>query len=214
MLSGIRAPRTARNPGEKAEPFGQEAQDFVAKRCLQRDAEAQVETTDKVGGFIGSLYVNKENVAAMLVREGLARVDEYNPTTELKDAEAQAKREKKNIWHDYDDEAENVASQTNGNANGDAPARKEYVDVIVSDIRTEPSFSFAVQVLQPGGKLPELEKLMSDFSLYHRSNSGAPVTPRAGDQVSAKFSIDDQWYRAKVRKSNPAKKQAEVVFYE
>lgn len=33
----------------------------------------------------------------MLAREGLARVDEYNPTDELRQAEAAAKRERKNV---------------------------------------------------------------------------------------------------------------------
>lgn len=33
----------------------------------------------------------------MLAREGLARVDEYNATPQLKEAEAAAKREKKNV---------------------------------------------------------------------------------------------------------------------
>lgn len=97
VLGGIRAPRTARNPGEKSEPFGPEAQDFTAKRCFQRDAEVEVTATDKVGGFIGALYLERENVAAALVREGLARTDEYNATNELKSAEEAAKKEKKNV---------------------------------------------------------------------------------------------------------------------
>lgn len=101
VLGGIRAPRTARNAGERSEPYGPEAQDFVAKRCLQRDAEAEVTNTDKSGGFIGSLYVNKENVAVMLAREGLARVDDYNTTDELRQAEAAAKREKKNVGQNF-----------------------------------------------------------------------------------------------------------------
>ena len=213
VLGGIRAPRTARNPGEKSEPFGAEAQDFISKRCLQRDAEAEVDTTDKVGGFIGSLYVNKQNVAAMLVREGLARVDEYNSTQELKSAEEDAKREKKNIWQNY--EAEDATAASAEASSSIAGPRKEYVDVIVSDIRTEPAFGFSVQVLQPGGKLPELEQLMKNFAIHHRTASNAPITAvRPGDVVSAKFSVDKQWYRAKVRKSNVAKKSAEVVFYE
>ncbi|KAK9894247.1 hypothetical protein P389DRAFT_174287 [Cystobasidium minutum MCA 4210] len=213
VLGGIRAPRTARNAGEKSEPYGPEAQNFVARRCFQRDAEAEVTNTDKAGGFIGSLYVNKENVAVLLAREGLARVDEYNPTEELRQAEAAAKKEKKNMWKDYDDEAEEQAAQ-NAAAAQNPTARKEYVDVIVSDVRSEPSFSFAVQILQAGGKLPELEKLMADFAAFHRTAQPAPVTPRSGDLVAAKFTADNQWYRAKVRKSNPAKKQAEVLFYD
>lgn len=84
----------------------------------------------------------------------------------------------------------------------------------MSDIRSEPSFSFAVQILQAGGKLPELEKLMADFAAFHRTAQPAPITPRSGDLVAARFTADNQWYRARVRKSNPAKKQAEVLFYE
>lgn len=118
------------------------------------------------------------------------------------------------MWKEYDDEAEQQAQQAAAAA-ANPTARKEYVDVIVSDIRSEPSFSFAVQVLQPGGKLPELEKLMADFAAFHRTAQPAPITSiRSGDLVAAKFTADNQWYRAKVRKSNPAKKQAEVLFYE
>lgn len=55
---------------------------------------------------------------------------------------------------------------------------------------------------------------MTDFAAYHRTAQSAPIVPRSGDLVSARFSADDQWYRGRVRKSNPAKKQAEVIFYE
>lgn len=50
VLSGIRAPRTARNANEKSEPFGTEAYDFAVRKTLQRDAEMEVEATDKSGG--------------------------------------------------------------------------------------------------------------------------------------------------------------------
>lgn len=71
VLSGIRAPRTARNTSEKSEPFGQEALDFASHRYMQRDVEVDFEATDKTGGFIGALYLNKtENAAVTLVREG------------------------------------------------------------------------------------------------------------------------------------------------
>src|SRR3569623_2114196 len=78
VLSGIRAPRSARNPEEKSEPFGQEAHDFANRRCMQRDVEIDVETIDKVGGFIGTLYVNRENFTRVLLDEGLASVHAYS----------------------------------------------------------------------------------------------------------------------------------------
>jgi staphylococcal nuclease domain-containing protein 1 len=53
---------------------------------------------------------------------------------------------------------------------------------------------------------------MHDFSLHHRTAIAAPsFIPRNGDLVSARFS-DGSWYRAKVRKSSPGKKEAEVAF--
>lgn len=53
---------------------------------------------------------------------------------------------------------------------------------------------------------------MGEFSLHHRTTAPTiPVTPKAGDLVSAKFS-DGSWYRAKVRRSSPVKKEAEVTF--
>ena len=64
--------------------------------------------------------------------------------------------------------------------------------------------------------IPELEKMMKDFSLHHKAPpaSAQPFVPRSGDLVSAKFSVDSQWYRARVLRSNPQKKMAEVQFYD
>lgn len=46
------APRTARNPSEKSEPYGNEAHRFASK-FMQRDVEVDFESVDKTGGFIG-----------------------------------------------------------------------------------------------------------------------------------------------------------------
>jgi Staphylococcal nuclease homologue len=79
---GIRAPRTARNPSEKSEPYGTEAAEFTTRRYMQRDVEIEIETTDKSGGFIGALYLNKnENAAVTLVLEGLATVHSSSADT-------------------------------------------------------------------------------------------------------------------------------------
>ena len=52
---------------------------------------------------------------------------------------------------------------------------------------------------------------MRDFSLHHKSAAvPANFTPTNGDLVSAKFS-DGSWYRAKIRRASPVKKEAEVT---
>lgn len=53
---------------------------------------------------------------------------------------------------------------------------------------------------------------MREFSLFHKTAVPTPAfVPKSGDLVSAKFS-DGAWYRAKVRRVSPVKKEAEVTF--
>ncbi|KAJ7770129.1 hypothetical protein DFH07DRAFT_266338 [Mycena maculata] len=215
VLGGIRAPRTARNASEKSEPYGNEASEFASRRYMQRDVEFEVDTIDKSGGFIGSLYLNKtENAAVALVTEGLATVHSFSAeglgwARQLYDAEAEAKAAKRNIWKEYDEEAEKAEAPIEETA---APLKPQYIDVIVSDVRTANGLGFSVQILNTEG-IAALEKLMRDFSLHHRSPSAAPpnFTPKGGDLVSAKFS-DGSWYRAKIRRASALKKEAEVTF--
>lgn len=223
VLSAIKCPKTARHPGEKSEPFGAEALDFVNQLILQRDVEVQVEATDKSGGFIGSLFFNKtENLSVILVREGLASCNEFSLDRspygkELLAAEEEAKKNRKNLWRELDAQStEALAYTSNGMKDGAVRANREYVDILVSDVR-EPSegtrLSFSVQILKNGG-IPELTQLMSDFSLHHRTASTTPNAGqyRVGDLVSAKFSVDNAWYRARICKNMISRKEADVVF--
>ncbi|KAJ7096223.1 hypothetical protein C8R44DRAFT_643966 [Mycena epipterygia] len=215
IFLGIRAPRTARNASEKSEPYGSEASEFASRRYMQRDVEFEVDTLDKSGGFIGSLYLNKtDNAAVTLVKEGLATVHSFSAdglgwARHLYDAEAEAKAAKRNIWKEYDEAAEQAEAPTEEAV---GPLKAEYIDVIVSDVRTANGLGFSVQILNTEG-IAALEKLMRDFSLHHRSPSAAPpnFTPKGGDLVSAKFS-DGSWYRAKIRRASALKKEAEVAF--
>ena len=103
VLAGIRAPKTARNESEKAEPYGPEAAAFAAHRYMQRDVEIEFDAVDKSGGFIGAMFVNRtENAAITLVKEGLANVHAYSAeglswSKQLLDAEAEAKTAKKGV---------------------------------------------------------------------------------------------------------------------
>jgi len=56
----------------------------------------------------------------------------------------------KQIWSDYDEDA---VRQAEVEQEEDLSARKtEYIDVIVSDVRTKNGFSFSVQILNTEGK--------------------------------------------------------------
>ena len=240
VLSGIRAPKSARNPNEKSEPFGQEAHDFANRRCLQRDVEIDVEDNDKVGGFTGTLYVNRENFARLLLEEGLATVHTYSAektgnANELLAAEKKAKEGRKGMWHDWDPSKEDEydggnGSESKGNraavngANGDTEASvpssslssqrpKDYRDVIVTHIDE----TGHLKLQQVGSGTAALTELMSAFRSFHLNKANdASISvnnpPKAGDLVAARFTEDDEWYRARVRRNDREGKKSEVLY--
>ncbi len=113
------------------------------------------------------------------------------------------------IWKDFDETAEQVVEAPTEDATG--PLKTEYLDIIISDVRTKPQFAFSIQILNTEG-IASLEKLMREFSQHHKTVAApAGFVPKAGELVSAKFS-DGQWYRARVRRSSAIKKEAEVTF--
>ncbi|KAL9048348.1 MAG: hypothetical protein Q9162_007767 [Coniocarpon cinnabarinum] len=228
VLSGIVCPRSARNASESSEPFGKEAHELASRRCNQRDVEIDVEDTDKQGGFIGKLYVNRENFAKILLDDGFASVRTYSAeksgnAQELLAAEQRAKDAKKGMWHDYD-----PALETNGDAsagleeditatNGDAPTSasgpsKDYRDVIVTHVGDD--CRMKTQLVSPS-TTGALSALMDAFRSFHLSPANTKTLssqPKTGEVVAAQFSEDGLWYRARVRRNDRENQQSEVVY--
>ena len=221
VLGGIRAPKSARGEKDKGEPFGQEAHDLATKRLTQRDVELDVHNVDKVGGFIGELYINKESFAKILVEEGYATVHAYSAeqsgnATELLAAEQRAKKARKGLWVDWDEsmdipeEETTPANGTNGHETI-VPREKDYRDVLVTHI--DENGKLKLQTIGQG--TAKLETMMSQFKSFHlnpANNKGLEKDPKAGDFVAAKFTEDNQWYRARIRSNDRTAKQAEIVY--
>ncbi|PWI70131.1 transcription factor [Purpureocillium lilacinum] len=222
VLGGIRAPRAPRADGEGGEPFGKEALELANRRCNQRDCEVDIHDMDKVGGFIGELYINRENFAKVLVEEGLASVHAYSAeksgnSTELFAAEKRAKEGKKGLWHDYDPSQEENGEEE---ASEETPQESEvslekrptdYRDVMITNIDSNGK----IKIQEIGKGTSALETLMNEFRKFHldsKNNKPLGDAPKTGDFVSAKFSADGQWYRARVRANDRAAKVAEVMF--
>lgn len=221
VLGGIRAPKSARNPTDKAEPFGQEAHDLATKRLTQRDVEIDVHSIDKVGGFIGELYINKESFAKILVEEGYATVHQYSAeqagnATELLAAEQRAKNARKALWVDWDpsmdvQHEEEISSNGTSKEETIAPRKDDYRDVMITNI--DDTGKLKVQIVGTGTSA--LETMMTQFKSFHMNsanNKGLEGPPKAGEYVAAKFSEDGQWYRARIRSNDRAAKEAEVVY--
>ena len=228
ILSGIRVPKPARQSGEAAEPFGQEAADFANRRCMQRDVEIDVENNDKVGGFIGSLYIGRENFARALLEEGFAEVHAYSAeqsgnSNEYFAAEKKAKEARKGIWHDWDPSKEEEdsatavsgANSTNG-TNGTsaapaAPRKKDFRQVMVTHVDE----AGKLKIQQVGAGTAALTELMRAFKSFHinKSNDQAlPGPPKVGDIVASKFTVDDDWYRGRVRRVDRAGQKVDITY--
>ncbi|KAI0509595.1 tudor domain-containing protein [Xylaria bambusicola] len=222
VLAGVRAPRAPRSAGEKGEPFGQEALDLANRRCNQRDCEIDVYDIDKVGGFIGDLYINRESFAKVLVEEGLAQVHQYSAekagnATELFAAEQKAKEGRKGLWHDWDpsqdENGDEDAAPTETPAQTEATDKRasDYREVVVTNIDSNGKF----KIQEIGKGTSALEIMMNEFKKFHldsKNNKALANPPKAGEYVAAKFSADGQWYRGRIRSNDRNAKVAEVIY--
>lgn len=203
LLGGISCPRGARPSAgggsiQEAEPYGEEALNFTKEKCMQREVNITVESMDKVGGFIGYLWVDDVNLSVALVREGLATVHSTAERSEhkgaLKAAENYAKVNKLNIWKNY------VETPKDEERSDDAKVIERKINlekVFITEV--SPEGKFYAQNTEQGPKLEALmHKLHQDFT----ADPPLPgsYTPKKGDLCAARFSFDNHWYRAKVER--------------
>lgn len=211
LLAGISCPRSGRPalngiPAQEGEPFGDDALAFSKERILQRDVSVKIETTDKAAtSVIGWLWTESNvNLSVALVEEGLASVHFTAEKTEhfraLTEAEGRAKAKRKNIWKDWVEKTEDENKENEDEKEDPAaPADRKvkYESVVVTEVT--PELKFYAQHTDQGTKLEELmTKLRQEFRAM------PPVTgsynPKRGDLCAAKFSEDNEWYRAKIEK--------------
>ncbi|KAG5944569.1 hypothetical protein E4U60_005837 [Claviceps pazoutovae] len=223
VLGGIRAPRAPGPDGKGGEPFGKEALDLANRRCNQRDCEVDIYDMDKVGGFIGALYVNRESFAKVLVEEGMASVHAYSAeksgnSAELFAAEKKAKDARKGLWHDYDPAQDQDGEEVEQNGHTAAETEvtldkkpTDYRDVMITNI----DGNGRLKIQEIGKGTAALETMMTEFRKFQldsKNNKPLAGPPKTGDFVSAKFSYDGQWYRARVRANDRTAKVAEVQY--
>ncbi|KAK3354752.1 hypothetical protein B0H65DRAFT_23266 [Neurospora tetraspora] len=222
VLAGIRAPRAGRTPKEQGEPFGNEALELANRRCNQRDCEIDVHDIDKVGGFIGDLYIGRESFAKLLVEEGLASVHQYSAeksgnAAELNAAEKRAKEARKGLWKDWDPSQD--AAEEEEEAAAAAPEveltirekRNDYRDIVITNVDANGK----LKIQEVGKGTAALTTLMNEFKKYHSNpanKKSLPDAPKTGELVAAQFSADGEWYRARVRSNDRSAKVAEVVY--
>ncbi|CAL5444321.1 unnamed protein product [Camellia sinensis] len=186
-FSGVRCPA-------REEPFSDEAIALMRRKIMQRDVEIEVETVDRTGTFLGSLWESKTNMAVTLLEAGLAKLQMSFGTDRIPDAhllmqaEQSAKRQKLKIWENFV-EGEEVS-------NGAVAERKHKEELKVTVTEVLGGGKFYVQVVGDQ-KVCSIQQQLASLSIQEAPVIGA-FNPKKGDIVLAKFSADDSWNRAMI----------------
>jgi staphylococcal nuclease domain-containing protein 1 len=188
-FSGVRCPG-------RGEPYSEEAISVMRRRIMQRDVEIEVETVDRTGTFLGSMWESRTNVATVLLEAGLAKMqtsfgaDRIAEAHLLEQAERSAKNQKLKIWENYV-EGEEVS---NGNTNTVETRQKETLKVVVTEVLGGGRF-----YVQSAGdqKIASIQNQLASLSIKDAPIIGS-FNPKRGDIVLAQFSLDNSWNRAMI----------------
>jgi len=199
---------SVRCPG-KGEPFSEEALRFSRLHCMQRDVDIEVESVDRIGTFLGNLYIHPkgQDLSQLLVSSGLATAQEYKlpPGASVIQAQNHAKKAKLGIWQNYSAEEEaEKADLAASKAHADA-TRVETIKLRATNIVNGNLFY--------GQRADDTtSSLLEQVGRLSISSDGPSGNYSAGEIVMCKFSGDGQLYRAKVESFDIPSKQYQVFY--
>ncbi|KAK1568612.1 hypothetical protein Q3G72_026715 [Acer saccharum] len=186
-FSGVRCPG-------RDEPYSDEAIALMRRKILQRDVEIEVETVDRTGTFLGSMWELRTNVASTLLEAGLAKLqtsfgnDRIPDAHILEQAERSAKSQKLKIWENY------VEGEEVSNGKEIESKQKEVLKVVVTEVLGGGKF----YVQQVGDqKVASIQQQLASLNLQEAPVMGA-FNPKKGDIVLAQFTADNSWNRAMI----------------
>ena len=202
--------------------------DYKGKKCNLffrcRDVLVTVESVDRGGNFIGRLTTSDgQSVALMLVQAGLAKVHSsaYNAPNykQLLEAEEKCRKERLGVWTNYEETAEKENEEEHKpegcfSVNIIIHINFSLVDEHVNEPGpinfTEPRFrnvvltyvssdlKIYVQFTEQG---PKVEQLQNDLrEIFNQKKPVGGHTPKKGELLAARFTQDNEWYRARVEK--------------
>lgn len=188
-FSGVRCPG-------RDEPYSDEAIAFMRRKIMQKDVEVEVETVDRGGTFLGSMWESKTNVAVTLLQAGLARLQTSFGSDRIPDAqllaraEQSAKQQKLKIWENYvEGQEQEVTNGSSGNSK-----QKEVLKVAVTEVLG--GGKFYVQTVGDQ-KVAGIQQQLASLTLQEAPVIGA-FNPAKGSLVLAQFSADNSWNRAMI----------------
>lgn len=203
LLAGIDCPRLGRpamggNAATTNDEYAEEAFAYSKGHTLHHEVKVEVESVDRGGNFIGQLVTSEGlNISVGLVEQGYAGVYKTGPaqaafSAQLSAAEQKAKEKRLNRWKNYVEEKV-VAEEAEKNEPAERVINSK--KIVVTEVTDE--LHFYGQFVDNGAKLEQLTVQLRE-ELAARPPVPGAYTPKVGDLCVAKFSMDEEWYRAKV----------------
>ncbi|KAK6461206.1 staphylococcal nuclease domain-containing protein 1 [Scheffersomyces coipomensis] len=212
---------------EKSQVLNDKGVKYLNKRFLQRGGiEFEIYDLDKLGSFIGNLYINTNSLVPIqvsLLELGLIKIHDLavnsNPfSNDLIKAEEEAKSTKKGIWSNYD-EAKELALLENQVSQVKIDIKPQFFDIEAVDIDKESGIiSFHYLDTATVKKFSEFKTSFNQFHTQAPSASQSSIdlpfnltrVPKKNDLVSAKFSENGKYYRARVLSHDKSNGKFEV----
>ncbi|GMM35563.1 hypothetical protein DASC09_028880 [Saccharomycopsis crataegensis] len=218
------------NKASKDTGLSKAALDYVTKKTLQRDVVIDIYNVDKIGGFIGNLYLpgQKAPLQYNLLSQGFYEIHDYSIdqtkfADQLWDAQEEAQKQKLGIWHNWTGEVEESVD-TLAKSIAETKITKKYYDIEVNDISNEGLLSF--QIINS-----ESEQLVLFMKKFHEFHMNQPIKsndksklgsvssyprlldhiPKKGDLVSVAYSRNGKYYRGRILNFDKLTKKYKVM---
>lgn len=202
-ISGISAP-----PQVKGEPRSAVSEQGMAflKKYLQQDVVIEVSMLGRGDSFHANVFHKESgtNFAVSMAKEGLVSLIGFSAErnkfkTQLFAAEKEAKKARKGMWVDYDEEKEAAeaekARQEAAESIGMGIYSKDgnqYLKVRVTDV-VDPIHFYINNTDDKNVAL-----IKEKMAAFDAADAPADFAPTKGSIVCALFSEDNQWYRARI----------------
>lgn len=200
------------NAPNKNDDISKKSLELASKKFYQRDVTVEIYGVDKVGGFIGNIFLPSSTTPfqANLLREGLAETHERSLFdnkygSQLKAAEDEPKEKKVGIWENYDPATEASSPEKLAEQLKSLRIEKQYLDAEVCEILD--NGLIALHILNA-----EKEKLKSFMQKLHSVSASFPhvSSPKRNEVVAAKLKDNGKLYRAKLLEVRKAEKTVKV----
>lgn len=194
---------------------------FAREHLYQRDVEIAIEDLDRSGTFLGTLIFNKTDYILKLIEGAYAKLHRSaNALTGFKQynvIEENSKKQHKGVWWNYDEAEEqrkkdeiNAKYQKEREEREATKLKERLMSLTVTEIMTGSTFFFQ----KATDETKELmESMMSDLQSRDWEDREAYAPTERGEWVVAKFTVDNNWYRAEVLRIIPGRPETYELRY-